>query len=160
MIMLLDATKTATRSDKLLLYNIHQVLKCRLHLLMHPSNGDEIWLIQHFRSQQFSVKHPAWMVILWCYDLARITLSRILLEIYYGMWPYIHFNSFVILYLLEIFTFFNFLLERFTSRLGLSILSSQDLANNFFIFIGERKLKGFCSAIKLTYYIGLHIRLF
>lgn len=150
MIMLLDATKTATRSDKLLLYNIHQVLKCRLHLLMHPSNGDEIWLIQHFRSQQFSVKHPAWMVILWYYDLARITLSRILLKIYYGMWPYIHFNSFVILYLLEIFTFFNFLLERFTSWLGLSILSSQDLANNFFIFIGERKLKGFSSAINIT----------
>lgn len=146
MIMLLDATKTATWSDKLVLYNIHQVLKCRLYLLMHPSNGDKIWLIQHFRSQQFSVKHPAWMVILWYYDLARITLSRILLKIYYGMWPYIHFNSFVILYL-EIFTFFNFLLERFTSWLGLSILSSQDLANNFFIFIGERKLKGFCSAI-------------
>ena len=58
MIMLLDATKTATRSDKLVLYNIHQVSKCRLYVLMHPSNGDEIWLTQHFRSQQFSVKHP------------------------------------------------------------------------------------------------------
>lgn len=138
MIMLLDATKNATRSDKLLLYNIHQVLKCRLYLLMHPSNGDEIWLIQHFRSQQFSVKHPAWMVILWYYDLARITLSRILLKIYYGMWPYIHFNSFVILYLLEIFTFFNFLLERFTSWLGLSILSSQDLLQTIFLFSSER----------------------